>query len=408
MGYHVLNFKRLLYAPNIHQGGGRALLLPLLAELQDAEDVAFVLDDRLQLPDGVKLRGEVYRVKAALLSRLGIEWRLKRFVAPQTRLLGMGNLPPLFAHQGEQLIFVQNRYLIDPLSLDGFSRRIRLRIWLERWWLRSRARYVNEFIVQTATMRVLLQRAVGKDAVILPFAAVPEMEKVREKTPQEFNYDFVYVATGEAHKNHEKLIEAWIELAGRGIFPTLCLTLDAGRFPDLCAWINNAINKHSLKVFMIGECSHEKVMNLYENSRALIFPSLFESFGLPLIESVRAGLPVLASDLDYVKDVIQPSDSFDPLSPHAIADAVCCFSFQPASLNVNLLNAGEFLQQTLNRDEVTDHGISRPGLANLTADKRLQGAGDARHRPVMCTDVHEQGDNTADSVPCDRLRDEGS
>ncbi|MFN2366015.1 MAG: glycosyltransferase, partial [Desulfurivibrionaceae bacterium] len=139
MGYNEVNFKRLVYAPNIHQGGGRALLLPLLEVLRDADDTAFVLDDRLRLPDGVKLRGEVYRVRATLLARLGIEWRLKLLVSPQTRLLGLGNLPPLFAHQGEQLIFVQNRYLIDPLSLNGFSRRIGLRIWLERWWLRSRA-----------------------------------------------------------------------------------------------------------------------------------------------------------------------------------------------------------------------------------------------------------------------------
>ncbi|MFN2367979.1 MAG: GNAT family N-acetyltransferase, partial [Desulfurivibrionaceae bacterium] len=34
--------------------------------------------------------------------------------------------------------------------------------------------------------------------------------------------------------------------------------------------------------------------------------------------------------------------------------------------------------------------------------------GDARHHPAMCTDVHEQVDNTADSVPCDRLPGEES
>jgi hypothetical protein len=54
-------------------------------------------------------------------------------------------------------------------------------------------------------------------------------------------------------------------------------------------------------------------------------------------------------------------------------------------------------------NNVTDHGIRRQGSAHLPSSKRLQGTGDARHRPAMCTGVHEQADNTADSVPCDRL-----
>ncbi|MFN2364952.1 MAG: GIY-YIG nuclease family protein [Desulfurivibrionaceae bacterium] len=53
--------------------------------------------------------------------------------------------------------------------------------------------------------------------------------------------------------------------------------------------------------------------------------------------------------------------------------------------------------------EVNDHEISHPELADLPVGKRLQGAGDARHHPAMCTGVHKQADNTADSAPCDRL-----
>ncbi|MCA1765780.1 MAG: SDR family NAD(P)-dependent oxidoreductase, partial [Desulfobulbaceae bacterium] len=45
---------------------------------------------------------------------------------------------------------------------------------------------------------------------------------------------------------------------------------------------------------------------------------------------------------------------------------------------------------------------------HLPSSKRLQGAGDARHRPAMCTGVHEQADNTADSAPCDRLPPDSS
>jgi len=53
--------------------------------------------------------------------------------------------------------------------------------------------------------------------------------------------------------------------------------------------------------------------------------------------------------------------------------------------------------------DVSNHGVRYQCLAHLPSGKRLQGAGDARHRPAMCTFVHEQADNTADSVSCDRL-----
>jgi len=343
-----MSCKRLLYAPNIHQGGGKVLLLPLLEALKDADEIIFALDERLCFPDGLKLRGEVHRVKATLFSRLAFEWSLKALISAKTTVLCMGNLPPLFVKNGVQLVFVQNRYLIDSLPLDGFSWVVRLRIRLERLWLRSRARNVSRFIVQTTTMRRLLNRLLNADATTLPFTAIYQVVQSRKGVHKKFNYDFLYVATGEPHKNHKKLIEAWVKLAERGVFSSLCLTLDAAQFPELCAWINNKTKKHSLNIFMVCECSHEEIMKLYKTSRALVFPSLCESFGLPLIESVLAGLPVLASDLDYVTDIIQPSATFDPHSSHSIADAVCDFSFQSASLNVNLLSPNEFLQQTLN------------------------------------------------------------
>ena len=57
-------------------------------------------------------------------------------------------------------------------------------------------------------------------------------------------------------------------------------------------------------------------------SRALIYPSTLESFGLPLIEARDAGLPILASELDYVRDTVDPEESFDPHSPISVARAV--------------------------------------------------------------------------------------
>lgn len=339
----------ILNAPNIHQGGGRSLLLSLLEVLKDDADVTFVLDTRMPLPEGANLKGKVYRVKATLFSRLWFEWRLRRFVAPDTLLLCMGNLPPLFAHQGLQQVFVQNRYLIDDVSLASFPLPVRIRLMIERWWLRSRSGYVKSFIVQTPTMQRLIKNVLGVDAEVFPFAAIASDIKL-DHSDKSSRYDFLYVASGEPHKNHKRLIEAWILLAEKKIFPSLCLTLDEKRFPDLCVWISAEIKQYHLNISITGECSHNEIRHLYRQSSAMIYPSLFESFGLPLIEAAIAGLPILASNSSYVTDVIRPTDQFDPVFPNSIADAVCRFSFQPASMNVDLLSASEFLQRTFNRD----------------------------------------------------------
>ncbi len=340
--------KKIIYAPNVHQGGGKTLLLPLLEALKGATEIAFILDARMPLPEGVSLAGTVHRVKPTLFSRLWCEWQLRYLITKDVSLLCMGNLPPLFAHRGVQQVFVQNRYLIDDVPLDVFPPIARIRLMVERWWLKSRSVYVNAFIVQTSTMQRLVKSRLGANARTLPFATVMDADKPYGKGNKKL-YDFLYVASGEPHKNHQRLVEAWIILAGKGIFHSLCLTLNSKHFPELCAWISDKVEKHGLNISMSGECSHDEIKMLYRQSSAMIYPSLFESFGLPLIEAVSFELPVLASNSSYVADVIVPSSVFDPTSSQSIAESVQTFPGTSATLNISLYDANSFLAQAFKK-----------------------------------------------------------
>lgn len=340
--------KQVLYAPNVHQGGGKTLLLPLLDELKNSEDMLFILDERLHLPDKLVLSGKLLRVKATLAARIMLEWRLRYVVSGEAKWLCFGNLPPLWAHDGDQVVFVQNRYLIEDIPLNHFSVAIQFRIKIERWWLRSRQRYAKRFVVQTPTMQHLMKNALGRESEILPFALLPSLPTVSTKSENEEHYDFLYVASGEPHKNHRNLILAWVELANRNQFPSLCLTLDKQFFPRLFSWISSMVEKHHLRVTMTDKISYSDVQRLYRFSRALIFPSSFESFGLPLLEAVSAGLPILAADADYIRDVVHPTAVFDHNSPQSIARGVLDFSYKPASRATNLLDAKKFLSAVFN------------------------------------------------------------
>jgi glycosyltransferase involved in cell wall biosynthesis len=275
----------------------------------------------IDFPDHVP----VHRIRPTVFGRLLGEWRLQSWAGTNDVILCFGNLPPLFRLQGKILVFVQNRYQVVPDNLKGFPLRSRLKMMLEHFWFAWRKRNVGVFVVQTPSMqRVILER-LKKPATLLPFIKDPGGYKRRGEPflmSKNAPYDFVYVASGEPHKNHRRLIDAWGLLAKEGIRPSLCLTLDENRFFDLCAWVEHIKRDLDLNISNVGNLPPGEVRGLYKEARALIYPSHFESLGLPLIEARCAGIPILAPERDYVRDVIDPEHTFDPNSPVSIALAV--------------------------------------------------------------------------------------
>jgi len=316
--------KLIVHAPNIHQGGGKTLLLSLLRSAENEIQVTALLDQRLVLPDKISNGVDMVFVKSTLLGRLLAEYKLYRIVKKTDTVLCFGNLPPLFSLKVKVVLFIQNRYLINNMNLDSFSIKERARIILERLWLKIFIGRAHEIIVQTPTMERLVQLRLCKEANVVPFFdydAWNNAWEVREHAYQE-TYDFVYVATGDPQKNHIHLVEAWKLLAKDNIYLSLCLTLSEDKYPKLVKYIKDANVQYGLRIYNVGVIQQQELASLYSCSGALIYPSTLESFGLPLIEAREAGLPILAAELDYVRDLIDPEETFNPDSPISISRAV--------------------------------------------------------------------------------------
>ena len=342
-----------LHAMNIHQGGGRTLLDSLLRMLPGLIGTHVLFDSRMPIPNGISENICIKQVQPSVIERFKAERWLADNVYPGDVVICFGNIPPLFKLRGRAVVFIQNRYLIDDVELGGFPLKIRARLNIERMWLSARMANADEFIVQTSTMRRLLEsKTRGKMPVhVLPFMNEPN-GYARSVAPaisiKNESCDFLYVASGEPHKNHWRLLEAWCMLAKEGVFPSLRLTLDEVRFSTLCRTLDDVRQRHGLKVVNMGVLTHSDVLTQYKSVDALIYPSTFESFGLPLIEARQAGLPILASELDYVRDVLDPEQTFDPESPVSIARAVKRFLGKVES-PLQLLDAAGFLSQILNK-----------------------------------------------------------
>jgi len=184
------------------------------------------------------------------------------------------------------------------------------------------------------------------DISVLPFAPSVDSFAPKKISASVRKYDFVYVASGEAHKNHNNLLEAWRLLANAGLKPSLALTINSQSFPFLSTEITRYTQEYGLNIVNLKQMTAIEITNLYQSSSALIFPSTTESLGLPLIEATQLGLPVLASELDYVRDVIEPVETFDPNSPVSIARAVRRFlgNVEPT---VQIRSDEEFLEEVL-------------------------------------------------------------
>lgn len=242
----------------------------------------------------------VRRIPPTILSRFMAEYWLFKNAKRGDTVLCFGNLPPIFNLKCRVAVFIQNRYTIQKMTLHGFSFVQKIRILVERFWFLSRMANVNYFIVQTPTMKSYLSFLTGfKTSInVRPFKG-GQLDYRRSIASQDNVIsvcDFSYVASAEPHKNHINLIKAWCLLAEEGIFPSLVLTLDQSFFDRLLQFNLLDECKSQVNISNAGKLSNLDALNLLSRSRALIYPSKFEAFGLPLIEARQAGLPVLASN----------------------------------------------------------------------------------------------------------------
>lgn len=128
---------------------------------------------------------------------------------------------------------------------------------------------------------------------------------------------FVFISNPSPQKNYPVLLDAWEYLLEEKLTPSLHVTID-----HTAPHLINRVRELNAKGAKIINHDYLDPRELYFNYPYLIFPSVIESFGLPLIEAADSGMKVLASDLPYVHDVIKPSLTFNPNDKVSIAGAV--------------------------------------------------------------------------------------
>ena len=123
----------------------------------------------------------------------------------------------------------------------------------------------------------------------------------------------LYPARPWRHKNHPRLLQSFVDL--RRELPDLRLVLTGAGIERLSPLPRG--------VETLGFVSREQLASLYRRAACLVFPSLYEGFGLPLLEAMASGCVVAAANAAAIPEVCgDAAVLFDPENVHSIANGV--------------------------------------------------------------------------------------
>ncbi len=114
---------------------------------------------------------------------------------------------------------------------------------------------------------------------------------------------YLMVSTLEVRKNHHYLLDAFERLWKQGHDVSLALV---GRIGWKCEDLVERIAKHpeaGKRLHLLNNVSDASLNYIYQNSKAFLFPSKAEGFGLPIVEAQHHGLHVFASDIPIFREV---------------------------------------------------------------------------------------------------------
>ena len=151
----------------------------------------------------------------------------------------------------------------------------------------------------------------------------------------------LYPANFWKHKNHEMLLTAF-GMACRGQLPADIKLVCTGAPGARQDWLLRAARAMGIaeRVPFLGYLPEEELGPLIANSVGLFFPSLYEGFGLPVIEGMAAGVPVACSNTTSLVEVAADAAIlFDPRVPAQLAEAMSKL-VEDEALRARLVDAG--------------------------------------------------------------------
>ena len=303
----------LIDAVYIHNYGGKSILDLLIRYLTDKNLIDlfyFLLDSRYK--NSFKSVSKFKYVNASERERLRF---YKKHASTFSNILCLANVPPPIKIKSPVLIYFHNDLLIN-FNEANLSLKSKFLSFLKFSYIKLKSQEAYFWAVQTDIMKkkIFEQEFIKVEKIkIFPIYE----DDISTPTKKEKN-TFIYVSNSLPHKNIKNLILAFVHISQKINYE---IQLNLTSLKEDFNYINYEKQKN-LKIFWHGEIEKSKLDKIYKKCEFLIYPSLKESFGLPLIEAVQHNCKILASDLPYVQEIVEPSLVFNPNSYKDISKTI--------------------------------------------------------------------------------------
>ena len=147
--------------------------------------------------------------------------------------------------------------------------------------------------------------------------------KIRERYQLQAPF-LLYAGNIKPHKNLERLLDAFYRVRQRGHNDLTLLII--GDEITRYAKLRRAVHRYQLHRYVrfLGFVPDDTLQILYRLARAFVFPSLYEGFGLPPLEAMASGTPVITSNVSALPEVTGTAAVLvDPRDRDGIADGIC-------------------------------------------------------------------------------------
>lgn len=210
-----------------------------------------------------------------------------------------------------------------------------------RWVNYIAARKATAIITPTEYVKddVAKHLHINSRKIFVTYEAGTKIEDAPEELPEMVDKKFImYVGRPMPHKNLDRLVDAFQILQEK--HPDLQLVLAGKTDPVFERHAKRVKRKGVTNVHFTGYISDGQLRWLLENCRAYVFPSLSEGFGLPGLEAMAHGAPVVSSNASCLPEVYQGAAYyFDPKNTEEMAKKINDVLTKP-KLRDELIEAG--------------------------------------------------------------------
>lgn len=267
-----------------------------LDEFKDTPQVQFI---NKSLPGWRRIVWDFWGIKKEIQQR-SID--VKVVIGLQNTSMNVGKIP--------QVVYLHQGLAIHARKWSFFNKKERNSAfykYIYPWFILVFFKKSSHFVVQTQWMSDGIQARFSiprhQIQVIKPSLNIKDLHKAPIEVDQDPIKVF-YPATPEIFKNHEFLLNVIAKLKAVGGFKPFKLVFTFKKESNLDIW--NQVQELQIEdlIEFTGQIQFKDVLDFYNRSSLMVFPSEIESFGLPLVEAAWFGKQIIALDTGFAREVI--------------------------------------------------------------------------------------------------------